>query len=76
MGTLYREPMGRLSFRYDDIKKSKNISGETYIQSSNANARVLLNLSIFWLVLVTPGELVLDDCIYMPYLKGFWILIT
>ena len=47
MGTLYGEPMGRLSFRYGDIKKSKNISGEAYIQSSNDNARVLLNLSIF-----------------------------
>ena len=48
----------------NDIKKSINISGEANIQSSNANARVLLNLSIFWLVLVIPGELVLDDCIY------------
>ena len=34
-------------FAMNDIKKSKNISGEAYIQSSNANARVLLNLSIF-----------------------------
>ena len=33
-------------FAMNDIKKSKNISGEAYIQSSNANARVLLNLSI------------------------------
>ena len=52
----------------NDIKKSKNISGEAYLQSSNANARVLLNLSIFWLVFtrvfIIPGELVLDDCIY------------
>ena len=30
----------------------------------NANARVLLNLSIFWLVFIIPGKLVLDDCIY------------
>ena len=50
-------------FAMNDIKKSKNISGEAYIQSSNANARVLLNLSIFWLVFIIPGELVLDDCI-------------
>ena len=35
-------------FTMNDIKKSKNISGEAYIQSSNANARVLPNLSIFW----------------------------
>ena len=49
----------------NDIKKSKNISGEAYIQSSNANARVLLNLSIFWLVFIIPDELVLDDCIYV-----------
>ena len=60
-GTLYREPMGRLVLRYEE---SKNLSGEAYIQSSNANARVLLNLSIFWLVFIIPGELVLDDCIY------------
>ena len=33
-GTLYREPMGRLVLRY---KKSKNLSGEAYIQSSNTN---------------------------------------
>ena len=51
-------------FAMNDIKKSKNTSGEAYIQSSNTNAPVLLNLLIFWLVLVIPGELVLDDCIY------------
>ena len=48
----------------NDIKKSKNISGEAYIQSSNANVHVLLNLSIFWLVFIIHGELVLDNCIY------------
>ena len=37
MGTLYREPMGRLVLRH---KKSKNLSGEAYIQSSNTNALV------------------------------------
>ena len=46
-------------FAMNDIKKSKNISGETYIQSSNANARVLLNLSIFWRA---PGFLKLLSC--------------
>ena len=51
-------------FTMNDIKKSKNISGEAYIQSFNANARVLLNLSIFWLVFIIPSELVSDDCIY------------
>ena len=51
-------------FAMNGIKKSKNISGEAYIQSSNGNARVLLNLSIFRLVFIIPGELVLDDCIY------------
>ena len=30
-------------FAMNDIKKSKNISGEAYIQSFNANARVLIN---------------------------------
>ena len=28
MGTLYRQPMGRLVLRY---KKSKNLSGEAYV---------------------------------------------
>ena len=51
-------------FAMNNIKKSKNISDEACIQSSNANACVLLNLSIFWLVFIIPGELVLDDCIY------------
>ena len=51
-------------FAMNNIKKSKNISGEAYIQSFNANARVLINLSIFWLVFIIPGELVSDDCIY------------
>ena len=51
-------------FAMNDIKKSKNISDEAYMQSSNANACVLFNLSIFWLVFIIPGELVLDDCIY------------
>ena len=72
MGTLYRQPMGRLVLRYSGYKKSKNLSGETYIQSSNANARVSLNLSIFWLVLVITGELILDDCIYASP-ESFWI---
>ena len=53
--------MGRLVLRYEE---SKNLSSEAYIQSSNANVRVLLNLSIFWLVYIIPGKLVLDDCIY------------
>ena len=47
----------------NDIKKSKTISGEAYIQSFNANAHVLLNLLISWLVFIIPGELVSDDCI-------------
>ena len=40
-------------FAMNGIKKSKNISGEAYIQSSNANALVLLNFSIFlgWFLL-------------------------
>ena len=40
-GSLCKEPMERLAF---DIKKSEDILGEAYIQSSNANARALLNL--------------------------------
>ena len=50
-------------FAMNDIKKFKNISGEAYIQSSNANAYVLLNLSIFWLVFIIPGELILYICL-------------
>ena len=60
-------------FAMNDIKKSKNISGEAYIQSSNADAHVLLNLSIFWLVFIICGELVLDDCIYASP-ERFWII--
>ena len=78
-GNLYREPM---EITMNDIKKSKNISGEAHIQSSNANARVLLNLLIFWLVFIIfiiPGRLVLDDCPYAsperPVL-GFGFLIV
>ena len=38
-GTLYRAPMERLALiAFDEI------SGKAYIQSFNANARVLLNL--------------------------------
>ena len=39
--TLYREPMERLAF---DNKRPEDISGEAYIQSSNVNVHVLLNL--------------------------------
>ena len=46
MGTLYRHPMGRLVLRYSGYKKSKNPTGEAYIQSSNANARVSLTLAL------------------------------
>ena len=48
---------------------TKNISDEEYIQSSNANAHVLLNLSIL-AGFIIPDKLVLDDCI-MPHLNGF-----
>ena len=71
-GGLCTEVLRGYRFAMNDIKKSKNISGEAYIQSSNANARVLLNLSIFWLVFIIPGELVLDDCIYASP-ERFWI---
>ena len=50
--TLYREPMERLAVDSVDIKKPENISGEACIQSSNANARVLVNLQNFWLILL------------------------
>ena len=55
----------------NDIKKSKNISGEAYIQSSNANARVCLTFQFFWLAFIILGELVLD--VYMPHMKGFGV---
>ena len=41
---MYREPIERLAVDSVDIKKPENISGEAYIQSSNANARALVNL--------------------------------
>ena len=51
-------------FAMNDIKKYKNISGEADIQSFNANAHVLINLLIFWLVFIIHGKLGSDDCIY------------
>ena len=36
-GGLYRESMEMLVFRLIDIKKSEDISGEAYVQLSNAN---------------------------------------
>ena len=41
-GTLYREPMGRSVLRY---KKSKNLSGEAYIQSSDTNSPGIIKTS-------------------------------
>ena len=65
VGALCTDSLWRgYRFAMNDIKKSKNISGEAYIQSFNANARVLVNLLIFWLVFIIPSELVSDDCIY------------
>ena len=58
-------------FAMNNIKKFKNILGEAYVQSSNANARVLLNPSIFWLVFIIPDKLVLDDCMYASS-ERFW----
>ena len=40
-GTLYKEPMERLAFAIKDI------SGEAYLQLSNADIRVLLKFKIF-----------------------------
>ena len=65
VGGLCTESLWRgYCFAMNDIKKSKNISGEAYTQSFNANVHVLINLSIFWLVFIIPGELISDDCIY------------
>ena len=44
-------PWRSYRFAMNDIKKPKNISGEAYIQSSNANARVLLFFGWFLLFL-------------------------
>ena len=78
-GDFVQRAYGNVSvFAMNDIKKSKNISGEAYIQSSDTNLPGIIktsqkfNLSIFWLVFIIPfwlvfiipGELVLDDCIY------------
>ena len=63
MGGLCTEILWR-GYHINDIKKSKNISGEAYIRSFNANARVLHNLFQFLAGYIIPGELVLDNCIY------------
>ena len=59
--TLYREPMGRSVLHY---KKSKNLSGEAYIQSSNTNSPGIIKTSqkigrlsktcIFWMNVYMP----------------------
>ena len=70
MGTLYREPMGKLMLRY---KKSKNLLGEAYIQSSNTNSPGITKTSQKIERLSKTRGLALDDCIFMPHLKYFWI---
>ena len=59
-GTLYRQPMGRLVLRY---KKSKNLSGEAYIQSSNTNSPGIIKTSQKIERFSKTRALALDDCI-------------
>ena len=74
MGTLYREPMGRLVLCY---KKSKNLSGEAYIQSSNTNLPGITKTSQKIERLSKTRALALDDCIFaspeifMDFLMSF-----
>ena len=58
-GTLYREPMGKLVLHY---KKSKNLSGEEYIQSSNTNLPRIIKTSQIERLSKTHA-FALDDCI-------------
>ena len=60
-GILYREPMGRLVLRY---KKSKNLSGEAYIQSSNTNSPGIIKTSQKIERFSKTHALALDDCIH------------
>ena len=53
--------MGRLVLRY---KKSKNLSGEAYIQSSNANLPGIIKTSQKIERFSKTRVLELDDCIY------------
>ena len=73
VGGLCKDSLWRgYRFAMNDIKKSKNISGEAYIQSFNANVRVLINLSIFgWFLLFLVNQYRM--IVYMPHLKGFLV---
>ena len=77
MGGLCTDSLWRgYRFAMNNIKKSKNISGEAYIQSFDANARVLINLSIFWLVFIMAA---IGDALCMaigPVVTCFLYLLT
>ena len=61
-GTLYREPMGRSVLHY---KKSKNLSGEAYIQSSDTNSRGIIKTSQKIERVIKTRAFALNDCIYV-----------
>ena len=54
--------MGRSVLHY---KKSKNLSGEAYIQSSNTNLPGIIKTSQKIERLIKTRALVLNDCIYV-----------
>ena len=51
-------------FAMNDIKKSKNLSGEVYIQSSNTNSPGIIKTSQKIERFKQTRALALDDCIY------------
>ena len=60
-GTLYGEPMGRPVVHY---KKSKNLSDEAYIQSSDINSPEIIKTSQKIKRLSKTCAFALNDCIY------------
>ena len=62
--------MGRSVLHY---KKSKNLSGEVYIQSSDTNSPGIIKTSQKIKRLIKTRAFALNDCICIPHLKYFWI---
>ena len=60
-GLCTGEPMGRSVLHY---KKSKNLSGEVYIQSSDTNSPGIIKTSQKIERLIKTRAFALNDCIY------------
>ena len=69
LGDFMQEAYGEVS-----DKKSKNLSGEAYTQSSNTNLPGIIKTTQIIERLSKAHAFALYDCIYsMPHLKYFWI---